>query len=401
MTEGTPAASGESHPQVIFLMPPSFAQGHPLPSAGETMSRQTQLLEEIKRLFPGIQPNDQIDAERFWEVHLELLSLLRQRAHVWLVTNNASHLQPLGEAPATPDLNKPIIRLGRLPFGVHDAFNGQDYSHPLRDAQQVWPPEDELQAAKDYMSNPVFQTNANRATAMAGIVNESGDYDRWLGHPNPTNKSLVQTLLEFREEGIKRVFLKCRIQKYLTTTVDLEDVATLYEAQDKAREAVGYALVHLEGFGDAFSVQEYVTMEAEYRVVVIGGEIISGAGVIPSFTPLDRTTEDIFDAKVQRRFTSPDITTLTDAELEDYWRFASRVAWELANHPTNPLHTYILDICQIDHVPAIVEINPFVNFGVYANDTDKIMRGILSQAQLLQEQTPMVDGDLDHTSLAE
>jgi D-alanine-D-alanine ligase-like ATP-grasp enzyme len=48
--------------------------------------------------------------------------------------------------------------------------------------------------------------------------------------------------------------------------------------------------VHLEGYGDCVVVQEFATVEREYRCIVIGGHVVSGAGVVAAHMALDRRT---------------------------------------------------------------------------------------------------------------
>jgi D-alanine-D-alanine ligase-like ATP-grasp enzyme len=64
-----------------------------------------------------------------------------------------------------------------------------------------------------------------------------------------------------------RAFLKVNKAKYLTATVELED-----------------------GLGDCVVVQEFATVEREYRCIVIGGHVVSGAGVVAAHMALDRRT---------------------------------------------------------------------------------------------------------------
>lgn len=136
-------------------------------------------------------------------------------------------------------------------------------------------------------------------------------------------------------------------------------------------------LDHLEDLAFSFidrqpclMVQDLVPMRHEYRIMVINGTPITGAGRIEHTTPLDN--EAPFDPKM---VATPDGAVEHDqARADRYQAFARMFANE------TKLQNYSLDLCEIEGDAAVVELNPMQpgRLGLFAIDIDLFADAVVS-----------------------
>ena len=86
---------------------------------------------------------------------------------------------------------------------------------------------------------------------------------------------------------------------------------------------------------------------------------------------------------------------LTDQELAGYVDLASRYALEV--RAENGLRDFVLDVCTIEGRPAVVEVNPCQNMGLYATRADLWIQAVAAacEARLapLKKESRDQDGD--------
>ena len=135
---------------------------------------------------------------------------------------------------------------------------------------------------------------------------------------------------------------------------------------------VGYDLALFEGEPDAVLVQQRVRMRYEYRMQVIGGEPVCGAGCVERYTPADNTGER-YDPRMEetrndgRIESHPDIARLYEA-------FALETAHAIRGEVEGP---YVMDLYLDDAgQPHVIELNPQSNSGLYALDMDALLTAI-------------------------
>lgn len=134
----------------------------------------------------------------------------------------------------------------------------------------------------------------------------------------------------------------------------------------------GYDLALFEGEPDAALVQQRVRMRYEYRVQVIGGEPVCGAGCVERFTPADNRGNR-YDPRMEETRNSgrieshPDIARLYEA-------FALEAAHAIRGEVEGPnvMDLYLDDAGQ----PHVIELNPQSNSGLYALDMDALLTAI-------------------------
>lgn len=162
-------------------------------------------------------------------------------------------------------------------------------------------------------------------------------------------------------------FLKT-VEKGWTQVVDLdEDIPS----------DLAWDIVANEGLKSALILQEVIKPRCEYRLFVVGDQVVTGAGCIEAFTPLDRLPDQAFDPRVEiernktRPHEDPDLVARYVAFAED---FAGSWAAEVGEQTA-----YTLDLCLDAQSRTIVpiELNPITNTGLYAADPDLLARALL------------------------
>lgn len=145
----------------------------------------------------------------------------------------------------------------------------------------------------------------------------------------------------------------------------------------------GYDLALFEGEPDAVLVQQKARMRYEYRVQVIGGEPVCGAGCIERFTPADNRG-DRYDPRMEETRNSgrieshPDIARLYEA-------FALEAAHAIRGEVEGP---YVMDLYLDDAGrPHVIELNPQSNSGLYALDMDALLTAIRDNPEQFMPET--------------
>lgn len=133
-----------------------------------------------------------------------------------------------------------------------------------------------------------------------------------------------------------------------------------------------------------FLIQQWVPMRYEYRLFIVDGVPVSGAGCVEEFTPLDHLwlEENPFDPQM-RMLRGNGIAAHGDTEVERrydlverYLEFATPIAKSL---PTE-MNTVVMDVALGAHTdePLIVEFNTLPNSGLYASDVHAVYRALVA-----------------------
>ena len=134
----------------------------------------------------------------------------------------------------------------------------------------------------------------------------------------------------------------------------------------------GYDLALFEGEPDAVLVQQKARMRYEYRMQVIGGKPVCGAGCIERFTPADNRGNR-YDPRMEETRNSGRIESHPDiARL--YEQYAHETAHAIRGEIEGP---YVMDLYLDDAgQPHVIELNPQSNSGLYALDMDALLTAI-------------------------
>lgn len=271
-----------------------------------------------------------------------------------------------------PDAAVPTIFLGSAGRTADPVFD--DPSIRL-----VWPDMTSVAAAKRYFAHPEFRRAAGRATAVADVPDgEEIPFD----DPRAIEPVCLKLL---KENGGRPLDLLVKVvgeDKYQAPTdLRLEPADDAARVKQRLYESLDYTLVAFEGRRDAFLVQEKIPMQMEYRVIVIDGRPVAGAGCIEHFTPVDCMKASFgFDSRVEVVRGSKDVI-VADAVVERYRRDATRIARALTSGDPK-LRDYTLDLATDGKGRTVmVEANPLRNYGLYALDYDRVFRTIARTAR--------------------
>ena len=115
-------------------------------------------------------------------------------------------------------------------------------------------------------------------------------------------------------------------------------------------------------------------MEYEYRFFVVNGEVVTGAGCVEEFTPLNNRAQ--FDDRMRQVRSEGGPVTSQPEILERYLSFAKQAASEFSAEGL--LNTYSLDLATgSDGQTLIIELNGLPNSGLYASDPHYVTRSLI------------------------
>lgn len=219
--------------------------------------------------------------------------------------------------------------------------------------------------ADQYASLRSFQRHAGRRSDVCG----------WVVNRAAGQTDILDVLATYAGS---RAFVKVNRAKYGVAVLDIPVGATAATIPEIfwSRDLLAGAALHLEGRPDGFVVQDVTEMLYEYRLFVVDGEAVTGAGCIVEHTPADNVGAT-FDDRVQRiRYESP---IVRDAQVRDLLvSFGRMVAAEIADEAPE-LTDYSLDVALgADGAPLVIELNGIRNSGLYASRPELItqaMRG--------------------------
>ncbi len=286
------------------------------------------------------------DAEKFIEQAVRLQSALYNVEDVWLTVNASTTATNL----RTGD-TKPVSELdNQIRYGMQSSPDLTLSANLQMKAETE---------ADGYASWESFQTNANRAILLAGFGVEKG-------------LELSEALLQMQSKGIKEVFIKATQAKAGIWSFALPANLTKDKAEELLMDELDWALIRNEGREDAFLVQEKKSMFFEYRFFVVNHTPVTGAGVIPQFTPLENTA--VFDP--QMRYEAGSDPIVNPGKVESYRRFVDAVTADVKReHPH--LYGYVVDVASnSEGEPLVVEFNSLLNSGLYASAVDNVVIGL-------------------------
>lgn len=211
----------------------------------------------------------------------------------------------------------------------------------------------------DYCSWDTFKRNAGRITGIGGFNDLSDD-----------KSSMDDILTAIAETNAKKALLKRRHAKLPLLPVNLagwKQEPSVMAALDSDH---GWSLINDEGLKGAYLVQEVIPMAYEYRFFVINGKLVTGAGCIEEFTPLDNRGENFDPRMREHRYPSNGCPSPIESRIQllrNYIDFAEQVASELSlEHPEHD--RYVLDVASKYGETVIVEFNSESNSGFYASN---------------------------------
>ncbi|MBK1667015.1 hypothetical protein CKO28_03020 [Rhodovibrio sodomensis] len=281
----------------------------------------------------------------------------------------AQDIKPLISLSRPFDPNRPFALFGPQPLRARlttSAIDGQSWPSPAGAA-----------AANRYASNPAFQRHAGRQVQLCDV--EGTGLNGKVVHSGQPSE-ITHALENWAAAGpvdalIKNVFQPKYGPLY---PVELPAGAHPVACKQAVYDALSYDLLDLEGRTQALLLQGRIEMRDEYRIFVIGGRVVTGAGCIERHTPWDRIPGETFDPQMENLRGSGGIR-VDRARAKLYRQFAERIVPELmAEDPE--LRDFSLDLAvNADGAPLIIELNPVATSGLYACRIEKLVGAIRDQ----------------------
>lgn len=200
------------------------------------------------------------------------------------------------------------------------------------------------------------------------------DYWAWEGFLSNARRSIQVLDLDGAKKRVAEIhaagrdaFVKATMPKFYASIVPRGTTLSRH------LDALVYSFIDR---GPCLIVQERVEMKHEYRLFVVDGEPVTGAGTVFSHTPDDNLAP--FNPLVSLSPSDDDCTS-DEALVGRYLDFARQVI------PLMPIDSFSLDVAIIDGEIGIVELNPLMlgQIGLFACDPSLLTAAVLRSCGLL------------------
>lgn len=229
------------------------------------------------------------------------------------------------------------LRIIKEQGGYFALFTINDPLHPFQADKEgplnlVWPrPGTDKPANKYWKNQPLLDAMGRPARIADNCVDGPRGY--------------VAQVHELLRAGVRDFLVKIVSPAKYQSPVRfaLEENASDESIKAAFMDDFGWALIHIEDQKDCFFIQEHIDLGFEYRMIVVGGQVVAGAGAIDSFCPVDMVDPSAaFDPQVERK-RNDGLVVLKDDLVASYAAFAADFAGAAAEASPN-LVDYTLDL---------------------------------------------------------
>lgn len=202
---------------------------------------------------------------------------------------------------------------------------------------------------------------------MVGLINrwaESGIFESMAGQTfqvvAPSLHPIRHAMHRFHAAGHRYATLKCAGMGWVHFLDLSQDLPQELEVQ----------LIDAAEAAEPLVLQTMIDSSYEYRMFIVGGEVVTGSGCLDDFTPLNHIAAHPFDLRMEKRrgegFAPVAMPELTAGYLEFAKEFATQWAMQVSGETS-----YALDMCWDNTTKQIVpmELSPLANSGLYASST--------------------------------
>lgn len=287
-----------------------------------------------------------------------------------------------------PNPNAPVLHLGTA--GLIDSATALPHvQNTYGIGRIVMPDPRSITLAMDYGSLSTFKRHAGRLCQNA--CHPDGD-EISRNDPNRVGRVALDLLKQSGRDELKLLVKVTKpIKKYPPVEFTVTKESTEESVMNALFKKLEYGVVEIAGRQNALLVQERVRIEDfrdEYRVVVIGGKPVSGAGCVERYTPWDREkTRFGFDPWMEEIRNRSDVRKDVKA-AEAYRREAHNIVREISSEKPD-LRNYSLDLYRKPSGEiGIVELNPAQNLGLYSNDPKRIVAAMAKETEYQAERMP-------------
>lgn len=341
-------------------MPPEVRPGHE--------HRAAELRSLWARYVGGPVVSEEADYENFYEQAARLQAAVDAFGeNIWLHVPDRTDVVHLGHGARRR---------------LEDLDNLPRYGAQTDDRHSTKALRDEV-LASDYFRYEAFTSRLGRRTALT----------HWL--PDSEGADFVRAVRTMLDAGVTDFFVKATKTKLGIFEFSLPADASDRDIWEALVFRAGYALERTGTGVDAFFVQESVTMRCEYRMFVIGQEVVTGGASIEEFTPLDRT--EAFDARIREHRRAVTDVVESPETVARLVAFAREAAADLAMEQPE-LTNYVIDVALgADGEPLVIELNGWLNSGLFASDP---ALAVIAYRQWLEEKNAVLANHPLSTSAA-
>ncbi len=210
------------------------------------------------------------------------------------------------------------------------------------------------------------------AVKTAGFYSKSSVFQKHAGRKaipvDATRESVQSALNELTKNAVGKVhlFVKSVRKEFaqkatVNTVLGVPIMSQLFQQI----EDMPWTMLQHEGNTDVFLMQEAITCRYEYRMFMVDGRPVTGAGCIEEYTPLNNETT--FDPKMAEYRNKSEI--VSDKSIAECYRdFAEKFGREFEQENGKGIN-YALDLClDANGKICVIELNPPLNCGLYASD---------------------------------
>lgn len=344
--------------------------GQPLAHGSARRARMEQILAELDQagFEPELEPG--ADIEDFWEDAIRITSTVRAAQDAGLDWLRADSVRPDPWQPwTTAELARRLGPILTIEAGHHRADTLLD--HPFM--------QDPGLAGRTF--HTTGYTDPHELEAAPAELLMPGIAQYLTG--TPWEHDCVTRLRLMFWQGHSAAVVKHTDRKIGVAKIELsDDIETL---TDQLSDAFGWTLVRISGMPGQFQVSTWLDMRYEYRLFIVEGRVVTGAGCIEEFTPLDHDPDEwLLDPWVREvrgnGVSGPDGADTAPEHRPGLAAWYGHYGAQLAEQLPQGQRTVVLDLACVtgrEH-PVVVELNDLPNAGLYACDADRLARALVA-----------------------
>lgn len=208
---------------------------------------------------------------------------------------------------------------------------------------------------------------------LSRTIQESMTYDTIPCSYNGTGRDVRDVMSLAAEAG--RDFVWVRLAR--TDRAGSVAVSTVREENaDALVTAFGWDIAANSRGADDIIVTPMMEPTFEYRVWVVNGQVVTGAGIAPELDPR-HNLGSAFDLQNHLRRGDDEIVSSSPGHVEMLVELARTVATTNANGGDLP-DSFVLDLAWDGFVPTIIDVNSISGTALYAADPDRIIRALVA-----------------------
>jgi hypothetical protein len=312
------------------------------------------------------------DPEDWSENAVVLLAALDAGLSVHILGPNRLH-EPLRVArslgPEAFDHDAPTIFLG-APLKQDSIF-----PNPLLEQapalNTIWPRNGKLGSGERYWASAVLRSALNRQNQVS-----TGDGDGPDGYAAATRRVQAGT----ERALMAKIIFQAKYMPPTRIPLPKGREATDDEIRSAYISAFEYCLLDCEARREAFLIQEELPLIHEYRVMIVDGEPVAGAGTVEWLSPCWHDPADgPFDPQLEHR--RGDRNLVRDRDLvAQYVATAQRLCRELgAEEGGDRFRDCTMDFAvnADDGRICLIETNPLDRVGLYAMDYAPVLKAVV------------------------